>query len=199
MKIKKKNTGPHHFVILRVIFVCMYIAHWNKTLSIKYTHIAFGETDNKPITDKQQYLALSSIHLSIFWHKNKASWTYFPQGLLNIPQILHWALNQRTHIIPLTHLTMLQDTVSTVKPHYNVKSYYFSREDFRSVKYPKSVWNVVNSLQYCCGAPNELHCLDETYSKANWSRNIPTNVREHYPVYQSEWNLATPIQNLLHD
>ncbi len=42
---------------------------------------------------------------------SRASWTYFPQGPLNVPQILHCVHNRRTHIIPLTHLTKMEEAL----------------------------------------------------------------------------------------
>lgn len=39
-----------------------------------------------------------------------------------------------------------------------------------------------------CFAPKELHCLDETYSKVNWSRNIPITGGKHFPLDQLVYN-----------
>lgn len=53
---------------------------------------------------------------------SRASWTYFPQGPLNVPQILHCVHNRRTHNYPT--YTFNKDrrgtSASAVKPHDNL-------------------------------------------------------------------------------
>lgn len=71
-------------------------------------HLVTKTTKQNPPLCQQQILKAAMCSRT-----SRASWTYFPQGPLNIPQILHSVLNQRTHfIIPFSHLRELEEELT---------------------------------------------------------------------------------------
>lgn len=111
---------------------------------------------------------------------SRTCWTYFPQRLLNIPQILNCVHDRRSHITTITHLEKIH------------RFYQYHQHSLIYLRRWPPVWNMQSApgmLSASCDitafrSQRPPLFRKKTYSRVNWSRNIPVTGSKRGPLDQ---------------